>query len=428
MSHRIFMGRFEAKRLLAEGGMGRVYLAREYNPDRYVVVKQMHEHLVGDPLSRERFERETRTLARLQHPHVVKLLEWSFDDPSGPCIVMEYLRGIRLDELLKKNRRFAPPRAVRLMLQLCDILEVAHGLKIVHRDLKPANLMVVDPDTRDEQIKVMDFGLAKILEPSDPMCDSSDPSVEFALGTPAYMSPEQARGENIDHRADIYSVGVIIYELLSGQLPFAANSHMDMILAHATESPRSFAELGLRHWVPRALEHVVMTCLEKNPIDRPQSARDLADRLEAALAFPHEEPLARTPLGKLYTGPGAVDPDAMVYVIEAWMPQRIATVKIRGFVHDYGGDVVESAPGLIRVRLVGHAARWRANPSEDVAPKPRNMDMELRLQPASPDQPNQLRVTVLFHPPSRTVLNSPEWREQCASLFCDLRGYLIGHN
>ncbi len=431
MSQRVFLGRFEAKRLLAEGGMGRVYLAREYNPDRYVVVKQMHEHLSDDPRFRERFERETWTMSRLDHPHVVKLVEASFDEPSGPCIVMEYIRGTRLDELLHKNRKLAPARAVRLLMQLCDILASAHDLNIVHRDLKPSNLMVVDPDSRDEQIKVMDFGLAKILDNGERISEITDPSIEFALGTPAYMSPEQARGENVDHRADLYSVGVISYEMLSGELPFSATTNMDMILAHATETPRSFADVGLRHWVPRALEQVVMTCLEKNPIDRPQSARELADRFESALAYPHEEPLVRTPIGKLVVGPGLIDPDALVFHIEAWMPQRVAIMKIRGFVHDLGGDVIESAPGLIRVRVEAKSSGGSNGLSLLNAARmvrSRELDMELRLQAGPAENPNRLNLTVIFHPNSRVTLNNPNWRKQCSSVFCDLRAYVMGSN
>src|SRR5262249_43528090 len=150
----------------------------------------------------------------------VKLLDASLDDPAGPCIVMEYIPGACLDELLKANKRFTPARVSRLIGQLCDVLQAAHDLKIIHRDLKPSNLMVVEPDTPLEQIKVMDFGLAKILDPPTGSARGTESSVEFALGTPSYISPEQIRGEEIDHRADLYSVGVIAYELLSGKLPF----------------------------------------------------------------------------------------------------------------------------------------------------------------------------------------------------------------
>jgi serine/threonine protein kinase len=426
---RVYMSRYEAKRLLGEGGMGRVYLAREYEPDRYVVVKVMHEHLVDDPKFSERFQRETRTLARLKHPHVVKLLDASLDDPGGPCIVMEYIRGIGVDELLRANKKFSPPRVCRIIGQLCDVLEAAHAVGIIHRDLKPANLMVVDADTPEEQIKVMDFGLAKIMDPKGPGSKSGETSGEFALGTPSYISPEQVRGEECDHRADLYSTGVIAYELLSGQLPFHRTSNMDMILAHATEQAPSFAELGLRSWVPRAVEQVVMACLEKEPSLRPQSARELADRFESALAHPDEEPLVRTPIGKLNAGPPPLDPDAMVFQIEAWLPQRIAIVKIRGFVHDAGGDVVESGPGLIRVRVGVHD---RPEPRGFVTFGRRESmrgvptEMELRLQQLNAEKDNKLRVTVVFHPPTRAALHDFPWRERCNKIFCEVRSYLMG--
>src|SRR6266851_5744823 len=195
----VFLGRYEAKRLLGEGGMGRVYLARQYDPDRYVVVKVMHEDLCHDRKFMERFERETRTMAKFQHPHSVALLDSALDDPLGPCIVMEYIKGVTLDQLLVKNKRFTPARVARLVGQLCEVLQCAHDLGIVHRDLKPANLMVVDADTPDEQIKVMDFGLAKVaasLAGQTPTVTSA----EFAIGSPKYIAPEQIRGETVDPR------------------------------------------------------------------------------------------------------------------------------------------------------------------------------------------------------------------------------------
>lgn len=428
--NRVYMGRYEAKRLIAEGGMGRVFLAREYDPDRHVVVKVMHEHLMDDPRFRERFLRETRTMAKLKHPHVVKLIDASLDDPAGPCIVMEYIRGSVLDELLKANKRFTPARVCRLIDQLCDVLQSAHDLNIIHRDLKPSNLMVVDPDTPAEQIKVMDFGLAKIVEPNKPSPKVTDTSVEFALGTPSYISPEQVRGEDIDQRADLYSVGVIAYELLSGQLPFHRPTHMDMILAHATEHPPSFTDLGLRSWVPKPVEQVVMECLEKDPAHRPQSARELADRFESALAHPDDEPLVRTPTARAVMAMPPLDTESLSFQVEAWLPQRIAIMKIRGFVHDANGDVIESEPGLIRVRLGARAPRHfqggfslfstrRSSPTMAT-------EMELRLQPVDPLQDNKLRVTVVFHPPDRATLHDFHWRERCTQLFCDVRAYLMG--
>ncbi|MBV9123270.1 MAG: serine/threonine protein kinase, partial [Planctomycetes bacterium] len=200
MIGRVFLGRYEAVRLLGEGGMGVVYLARQRDLGRHVVVKVMHDHIAADPKFRERFQRETLLMARFQHPYAVTLLDASLDDPQGPCIVMEYIRGITLDVLLEKNQhRLSPARVGRLLGQLCEVLYAAHNQGIVHRDLKPGNLMIVDADTPYEKLKVMDFGLAK-LHGRDKFRPLTQSEGEFAIGTPAYISPEQVRGEKTDHR------------------------------------------------------------------------------------------------------------------------------------------------------------------------------------------------------------------------------------
>src|SRR5215468_4097437 len=215
MVGRLFLGRYQVTRVLGEGGMGRVYLARQLDLGRQVVVKVMHDHIANDAKFCERFQRETLLMARFQHPYAVTLYDASLNDPQGPCIIMEYIRGITLDTLVRRNGRLGAPRVAR---QLCQVLQAAHVEGIVHRDLKPSNLMVVDPDTPYEKIKVMDFGLAKLAAPT-PLPKVSDTCTEFAVGTPGYISPEQVRGEEMDQRGDLYSVGVILYELLTGRIP-----------------------------------------------------------------------------------------------------------------------------------------------------------------------------------------------------------------
>src|SRR5262245_16890580 len=156
MVGRIFLNRYEAIRLLGEGGMGKVFLARQLDLGRQVVIKVMHDHIVTEPKFRERFERETLLMANFQHPYAVTLYDASLSDPLGPCIVMEFVRGINLETLLIRNGRMSPGRVGRLMGQLCEVLQAAHDEQMIHRDLKPANLMVVDADTPREKIKVMD--------------------------------------------------------------------------------------------------------------------------------------------------------------------------------------------------------------------------------------------------------------------------------
>src|SRR5881227_2068441 len=199
MLGRVFLGRYETIRLLGEGGMGRVYLARQLDLGRQVVVKVMHDHIAADPKFRDRFQRETLVMARFQHPYVVTLYDASLNDPQGPCIVMEYIRGVTLDTLLQRNGRVSPARVSRLLGQLCEALQAAHSEGIVHRDLKPTNLMVVDPDTPYEKIKVMDFGLAKLIQGgNDSVPKGTQTGTDFAVGTPGYISPEQVRGEAMD--------------------------------------------------------------------------------------------------------------------------------------------------------------------------------------------------------------------------------------
>src|SRR5437763_3636794 len=278
MAGRTFLGRYETFKLLGEGGMGRVYLARQTDLGRQVVIKVMHDHVAADPKFRERFARETLAMARFQHPYAVTLYDASLSDPQGPCIVMEYIKGATLDNILAAGGPLQPARVARLLRMLCEVLQVAHAESIIHRDLKPANLMIVDPNTPYELLKVMDFGLAKLLgtESQANMRLSAVSNNDFAVGTPGYMCPEQARGEEMDHRGDLYSVGVILYELLTGQLPFAGKSTMDVLLAHATEEPPPFARFSAGLKVPLAVERVVQACLAKDPNDRPRSARELS--------------------------------------------------------------------------------------------------------------------------------------------------------
>jgi serine/threonine-protein kinase len=430
--------------------MGRVYLARQIDLGRQVVVKVMHDHITNDPNFRKRFERETLLMARFQHPYVVTLYDASLNDPEGPCIVMEYIRGITLDTVLQRNSRLGAPRVARLLGQLCEALFAAHQEGIIHRDLKPANLMVVDADSPYEKIKVMDFGLAKLADsPNRAMAPRADvTNNDFAVGTPGYISPEQVRGSDMDHRSDLYSLGVVLFELLTGRLPFTGAETMDVLLAHATQPPPSFEEIGASVWVPPAIEEVVRRCLAKDPADRPNSARDLSEMYEAALAAdayaqPEVPPQANVPTqplrgGQQVTPPpqsrpeivNNTDPRVVQHLLEAWMPETIATYKLRGFVQDVGGEVLESIPGRFRVRLGGKGSiYWVPNgPLSWFGIGNRNalIDVELLLE-RNPTQQSQLLIAVRMRSPYGGKLAlSDSFKERCDQVFCDLRAYLMG--
>jgi serine/threonine-protein kinase len=437
MIGRVFLGRYEATRLLGEGGMGRVFLARQLDlPDRQVVIKVMHDQIAADVKFRERFQREIQLMGKFQHPYAVTLYDFSLDDPQGPCIIMEYVRGVNLDSLLRRNGRFTPARVGRLLGQLCEALQAAHDRGIIHRDLKPANLMVIDAETPREKVKVMDFGLAKTIDASA-LKKITDVNVDFAIGTPAYICPEQVRGEPVDHRGDLYSVGVIAYELLSGQLPFPGPNPYDMMLGHATGTPKSFAELGVDEWVPRKVEGLVMRCLAKDPAERPQSARELATEYEAALAAagsairaPAPVPLDDTPVDKpfepIYVAPPD-DPNAILFGFQAWMPEAIAMIKLQGYIHDVRGEVLESQTGVVRVRLPGGgsmAPRSRLS-WLGFARKPGPIVLELHLRQLEEGE-SQLQIQARFRPGDHTPATDEMWRARCVAHFINLRGYLMG--
>jgi serine/threonine-protein kinase len=462
MTGRVFMGRYEVIRLLGEGGMGRVYLARQIDLGRQVVVKVMHDHIAADATFRDRFTRETLLMARFQHPYAVTLYDASLNDPQGSCIVMEYIKGVTLDALMLGGQRLSPPRVSRILRMLCEVLQAAHAQGIVHRDLKPANIMIVDPNTPYELVKVMDFGLAKLLAP-DPDHPQGVTHSEFAVGTPGYMCPEQAKGEEMDHRGDIYSVGILLFEMLTGQLPFAGRATMDILLAHVTESPPPFALFGTLDAVPPALEELVMACLAKDPNDRPRSARELSEAFEMALAAETAalqgdtilDPVASShtgrprPLSNTPTTPtgsnqpqavvatvatptvSGVDPLTTIHHLEAWMPEGIAVYKLAGFVQHSGGMVVENIPGRIRVRLGGRNSIYQP-PARGALSwlglRSTQFDMELRLQRAENGAANQLHIIVLFRAPSAAIHRDRAWHDLCNRIFIDLRGHLMAQN
>jgi eukaryotic-like serine/threonine-protein kinase len=440
MVGRVFLGRYQTIRLLGEGGMGRVYLARQLDLGRQVVVKVMHDHIAADPKFCERFQRETLLMARFQHPYAVTLYDASSNDPQGPCIIMEYIRGVTLDNLLRRNQgRLSPARVGRLLGQLCEVLQAAHSQSIIHRDIKPSNLMVVDADTPYEKIKVMDFGLAKLIDQPS-LKEISVTGGEFAIGTPAYICPEQVRGESMDHRGDLYSVGVILYELLTGRTPFTGQSTMDVLLAHATEEPPPFSNGTTSYHIPPAIEAVVLDCLAKNPASRPASARDLAERYETALA--HEEVVQELAMPEDASDPAqtarpvavpeVVEPGAVAFRLEAWMPEAIAVHKLRGFLQDFGGEVVQSAPGVVRVQLGGpgtpYQPRNRGTSWLGIRRRTGAIDLELRMQQADPQRPNLLLINVLMRAVNGDALFDPQWQALFNQVFCDLRGYLMGQS
>jgi serine/threonine-protein kinase len=267
--YRLEVGAEGGVALLGKGGMASVYLAEDVRHDRWVAVKVLHAELAAS-IGPQRFLREIRIAAQLHHPHILGLID-SGEAGGVLYYVMPFVSGESLRSHIEQRGPLPLSDVVRLLREVTSALGRAHKAGIVHRDIKPENILL-----EDRHALVTDFGVAKAV--SEATRYTGDTSVGFALGTPAYMAPEQAAADEIDHRADLYALGIVAYEMLTGALPFEAKTPQQMIAAHLAKPPAPLR--GKRADVPRALELVVMRCLEKEPGDRWQSADAMLAALE----------------------------------------------------------------------------------------------------------------------------------------------------
>jgi serine/threonine-protein kinase len=283
-SGRVLGGRYKLERCIGSGGMGEIYRARRMHIGDTVAVKVLRSDVVENEKSRQRFYREARAAAMLHHPNAVVIHDFGEDDDGTAYIVMELLVGRSLRQLLVDEGSINALRAYGIIRQACAALDAGHRNGIVHRDIKPDNIVLLDSNDGADHVKILDFGIAKLRDKALDTLSMEQrlTNVGTIIGTPHYMAPEQCQGEEADARSDIYSVGVVLYELLTGVAPFLAKTPTGVAIKHVTEKPRPLRELNPN--IPEPVEGVVLRALEKDPNERPQTALELAREFETALA------------------------------------------------------------------------------------------------------------------------------------------------
>lgn len=281
---RMVAGRFRLLSKLGDGGMGEVYRAEQMPMGRHIALKILRQALSDDPKQVERFKREAQAASALSHPNTIIVHDFGQDTDGTLFIAMELLEGEPLSEVLSREGALPPERAAAILRQICGSLDEAHSHGLVHRDLKPENVFLTERAGANDFVKVLDFGIAKVTESGGQKLETITQAGAI-FGTPQYMAPEQIRGEGVDARADIYALGVILYEMISGHLPFAAGSVVEMLTKHLTAPPAPIvrkAEVKADANVPR-LEAIALRALSKDPTRRQQSARAFLEDIMAAM-------------------------------------------------------------------------------------------------------------------------------------------------
>lgn len=339
-------GNYEIESVIGTGGMGVVYKARHALMDRTVAIKMLQAQLISDSMSVKRFQQESKAASRIKHPNVITVYDFGISPTGQPYIVMDYLEGESLADVIKRDGQVAVERAIKILMQACDALDHAHKMGVIHRDLKPTNIVLSKGEDGADFVRVVDFGVAKLInsgQEGQKLTQAGE-----VCGSPVYMSPEQCMGQDLDKRSDIYSMGVVVYETLTGRLPILGKTMVDTMSKHITEPPVRFNDARPDLYIPERLEAVVFKALAKDPADRHQTMEQLMIDLEVAIPRPGRSEVLRT----------LPSPDS--YVVKKEQPDDESKAK----------KIVPIIAGVLLVALIGGGAIFFNMPKPQPAPAP----------------------------------------------------------
>ena len=376
---RIIAQKYRVEALIGEGGMGKVYRARQFALDKPVVLKVLRQSLLSDARTVARFQREARAASRLNHPHSINVLDFGQAEDGSFFIAMEYVPGKDLHQILCTEWPLPEARIVHIVAQVLAALGDAHIAGVIHRDLKPENIMVEQRRNDPDFVKVLDFGIAKIQDAGD----SEGPALTragFVCGTPEYMSPEQARGAVLDARSDLYAVGVILYQLVCGRLPFDSDSAVGFATKHLGEVPLPPSRRVPGVQVSAGLEALILRALAKEPDQRPPSAEAFREELRM-LGESSAAPSATRPVPLPLTHPAPLAPTRPLAPAALPPAPRHAAAGLRSF------KGLTFALVLASLAVGGHALLTRVQAPQaeaPVAPAPEPL-YALEVPPAARD-------------------------------------------
>jgi len=424
-------GRYRILRKIGEGGMGIVYEAEHVLIEKRVGLKVLREDFSSRPDVVERFRQEAKSASKIGHEHIIDISDFGETPQGASYFVMELLTGRDLAEELEKNGTLSPRRTVNLMLQCARALEAAHQKGIVHRDMKPENIFLVERGGEDF-VKIVDFGIAKMSE----IETAGQPGRKLTktgmiFGTPEYMSPEQAGGKKLDHRVDIYAMGIIMYELLTGRVPFMGDTFMGILTKHMFETPLPILQMNPNAQVSPELDRIVFKALSKHPETRYQSMAELAQDLTAVLSHTASTNASLAPPPGTVTHHGYLNESVHE---EARVPRLVAPTPVAEFPHVAsaptpsgkglwlgllaGGTVVAAAAGFLLFGGAGKGAPPKPeNPPAAVVAPPPVAAIPIADPPVTAP-PKLVSVNVVTEPAGATVRVEGRSGEACVPTPC----------